>query len=422
MKTPGGAVVTALTAEGARQALSTDPNTYDAFQKEAFTGLTGLGSLWVLDGARHQQERALLSSRFSSHHCRGYGHAIREITRRHTDSWKPGQPVNAYEAMLDISLDVILRVIFGADRGGVIDEGRRALKTLLHVAHPLIAFLPTFQRWWFPPWRRYRRAKRDFAAFVTRCLAERRARDEDSGDVLGIMLSARRHDGTSMRDDEICDELITILLAGHETTAVALAWALYEVGRHPAVLARLREELQALGPEPEPDLIVKQPYLGAICDETLRLHPILTEVARTIRLPCELLGYRLPPGLAVAVGISAIHQDPSLYPEPDEFRPDRFIERKYSAFEFLPFGGGHRRCLGAHLSDYEMRIVLATIVTCWEFAIVGEEKEVRHSIGTGPKHGVRMRMTGRLPAATSSPTAASSCGASGRCSRSDRVY
>jgi cytochrome P450 family 110 len=347
LKTPWGAVVTALTTEGARQVLSTHPDTYGAFQKEAFTGLTGLGSLWVLDGARHQQERTLLSSRFSSHHCRGFGHDIQKITRRHTDSWKPGQPINAYEVMLDISLDVILRVIFGTDRGGLIDDGRRALKTLLHVAHPLIAFLPIFQRWWFPPWWRYRRAKREFAAFVTRCLAERRARNEDSQDVLAIMLSARRPDGSSMSDDEINDELITILLAGHETTAVALAWALYEVGRHSAVLARLREELQALGPELEPDLIVKQPYLGAICDETLRLHPILTEVARTIRLPCDLLGYRLPAGLAVAVGISAIHQDPSLYPEPDEFRPDRFIE-------------------------------------------------VRHNIGTGPKQGVRMRMTGRL--------------------------
>ena len=103
------------------------------------------------------------------------------------------------------------------------------------------------------------------------------------------------------------------------------------------------------------------------------------------------------------MGICAIHQDPSLYPEPDEFRPDRFIERKYNAFEFLPFGGGHRRCLGAHLSDYEMRIVLATIVMRWELEIVGTEKEIRHNIGTGPKHGVRMRVTGRRRKATPSP-------------------
>jgi cytochrome P450 family 110 len=399
-----GPLVIVLTAEGARQVFTKDPNVYDAFQKEAFTGLTGLGSLWVLDGARHRYERQLLSPRFSAHQCCGYGQAIQEIVLRHTNRWQAGQLVNAYEEMLNISLDVILRVMFGRESGGLMDEGRRATKTLLHFAHPLIAFLPAFQAWWFPPWRRYRRAKQEFSLFVTRCLAEcRRARDDNSVDVLGLMLSARHPDGTVLSDKDICDELITILLAGHETTAVALAWSLYELGRHPAVLVRLREELDALGPDPDPDVIAKQRYLGALCDETLRLHPILTEVARTIRRPCELLGYQLPAGTGVAVGIGAIHQDPSLYPAPDEFRPERFIERKYSVFEFLPFGGGHRRCLGAAFSDYEMRIALAMVVTRWDFEIAGKEKEVRHNIGTGPKHGVRMRVKARGNPAMPSP-------------------
>jgi cytochrome P450 len=398
-----GVIVMALTAEGARQVFTHDPDVYDAFQKEAFTGLTGVGSLWVLEGARHRHERHLLSPRFSAHCCRGYGQAIQEITLRHADAWQPGEPVNAYDAMLDMSLDVIMRVMFGAERGGLIDEGRRALKALLHAAHPLIAFLPVFQARWFPPWLRYRRAKQEFSTFVTRYLAQRRADGKDRGDLLGLMLSARHPGGISLSDDDIRDELITIMLAGHETTAVALAWALYELGRHPAVLARLREELEALGSDPAPDTIVKQPYLGAVCDETLRLHTILTEVARKLRVPCELLGYELPAGTGVAVGISAIHQDASLYPEPDKFVPQRFLDRAYTPFEFLPFGGGHRRCLGATLSDYEMRIALATIATRWEFEIVGEEKEIRHNIGTGPKHGVRMRVAGRRPARSRIP-------------------
>jgi cytochrome P450 family 110 len=198
-----------------------------------------------------------------------------------------------------------------------------------------------------------------------------------------------------LSDDEIRDELFTVLLSGHETTAVALSWALYELGRHPAVLDRLRAELDALGANPDPDLIVQQPYLGAVCDETLRLHPVLTEIGRVTRAPAQLLGHTVPGGTGVAVSISAIHQDPSIYPQPDRFRPERFIERSYSPFEFLPFGGGHRRCPGAHLSDCEMRIALATIVTRWEFALLGEEKEIRHNIGTGPKHGVRLRVTER---------------------------
>jgi cytochrome P450 family 110 len=122
---------------------------------------------------------------------------------------------------------------------------------------------------------------------------------------------------------------------------------------------------------------------------------VLTEVGRVTRAPIQLLGHAVPGGTGVAVSISAIHQDPSIYPQPDRFRPERFIERSYSPFEFLPFGGGHRRCPGAHLSDCEMRIALATIVTRWEFALLGEEKEIRHNIGTGPKHGVRLRVTER---------------------------
>jgi cytochrome P450 len=395
LQAPSPAVIV-LAPEGARQVLTKDPDTYDAFHREAFTGLAGVGSIWVLDGERHRDERRTLLPRFSAHQCRLYGQAIREIALRHTDAWHTGQAINAYDAMLDISLDVILRVMFGAERGGAIDDGRRVLKKLLPTVSPLIVFVPAFQVWWFPPWVRYQRTKREFSMFVMRLLAERRRRGNDSGDVLSLMLSARYENGAPIGDNEIRDELLTIVTAGHETTAVALAWALYELGRHPAVLRRLREELERLGRHAAPDLIVKQPYLVAVCDETLRLHTILAEVGRNTRVPCELLGYQLPAGTGIVVCISAIHHDPLLYPEPDVFRPERLLERRYSAFEFLPFGGGHRHCLGAALSDYEMRIVLATIVMRWELEVIGEEEEIRHNIGTGPKYGVRMRVRGPL--------------------------
>jgi cytochrome P450 len=202
-----------------------------------------------------------------------------------------------------------------------------------------------------------------------------------------------------MHDDDISAELGTVLMSGHETTAVALAWALYELGRHPEVQERLRNELDALGPDPHPALVVKQPYLGAVCDETLRLHTVLTEVARVADVSCELLEHSIPAGVTVAVSMSAIHQDPAIYVEPERFRPERFLERAYGPFEFLPFGGGHRRCLGAAFHDHEMRIALAAIVTCWHFQNIGEEKEIRHNLGTGPKYGVRIRLSERrIPA------------------------
>jgi cytochrome P450 len=230
---------------------------------------------------------------------------------------------------------------------------------------------------------------------------ERRRNGGKSEDVLGVMLSARRLDGTAMNDDEIRDELLTMLTAGHETTAVGLSWALYELARHPAALQRLREELDTLGFDPSPDVLTKSSYLGAVCKEALRLHTILTEIARTLRVPCHLVGFQLPAGTSVAIGIGAIHQDPSLYPEPQKFRPERFLARDYGAFEYLPFGGGHRRCLGATLAEAEMRIVLATIVTSWDFTASRVDEDARHNIGSGPKHGVRLRITRRDQAAMS---------------------
>jgi cytochrome P450 len=393
----GTHLVMLLTSEGAREVLTANPDNYDALHKEAFTGLTGPGSLWVLDGARHRQERQLLSPRFSAHRIRQYGDAIKQITLRHADAWKTGQSIRAYDSMLDISRDVILLIVFGLDRGPLKAEADATLHNLLKRFHPLLSLHPIFQSWWFPPWLRYQRVKRKFRKFVRRCLAERRAAGTDSHDVLACMLSARSEDGTFMTDEQISDELITILLAGHETTAVALSWALYELSRHPAVRDRLQRELDELGADPSPDKLSELPYLGAVCDETLRLHTILTEVGRITRAPCKFSGFQIPTGIGVAVGIGAIHQDPLLYSDPEAFRPERFLDRRYTAFEFLPFGGGHRRCLGAHLSDYELRVVLGTIVSRWEFDVIREDFDVRHNIGTGPKHGVPLRIKERRP-------------------------
>jgi cytochrome P450 len=387
-------LVLLLTSEGARQILAADPENYDAFHKGPFVGLTGPGSLWVMDGLRHRHERHLLAPQFSAHRVRAFGEPIRQIALRHTDTWRSGQSLRVYESMLDISRDIILLVVFSLERGPLMDEAVGVLKKLLHRVGPLLFLNSRFQSWWFPPWLRYRAAKREFARFVEHCLTERRADGNERRDVLACLL-AQREDGTKLSDQEICDQLMTILFAGHETTAVGLSWALYELARHPAVLDQLRRELEALGPDAAPDDIAKQPYLSAVCNETLRLHTILTEVGRVVRNPCEFSGLRLAAGTGVGVSMSAIHEDPALYPEPHAFRPERFLDRRYTAFEFLPFGGGHRRCLGASLSDYEMRIVLATIVTRWDIEPAGEDYDVRHNIGTGPKRGAPLRVKGR---------------------------
>jgi cytochrome P450 family 110 len=391
----GAPFVMAMTPEGARQVFTADPDRYGAFLKEGFTAIAGAGSIWVLEGSRHRRERKLLIPAFHAHSVPRYGQLMQDIALSHIDSWQSERRIRAYDAMLDLSRDIVLRAVLGLSEGPLLQEGRDALKFMLQAMHPVVAFVPALHTGWFPPWKRFQRSQQKIAAFLARCVAERRASGIEAQDVLGLLLAARYDDGTPMHDDEIRDELGTMLMSGHETTAVALAWALYELGRHPDMLERLHQELDALGPNPAPDLVAKQPYLGATCDETLRFHTILTEVGRVAAASCELLGYEIPVGVAVGISMSAIHQDPSVYFEPERFLPERFLDRPYGRFEFVPFGGGHRRCLGAAFSDYQMRIVLAAIATTWNFEILREEKEIRHNIGTGPKHGVPMRVTGR---------------------------
>ncbi len=392
----GDDYIAILTPEGVRQVFSADPLGYDVYWKESFTGLHGEGSLFVLVGEKHRKERLLLSPAFHASHFHGYGKIIDDIVQRHIEKWQPGETRKAIDATLSISLDVIMRVVLGAvEDDGLAQEGRRVISALLKTIHPLLVFLPALQRPWFPLWRQHTRAKAEFSNWLDRYLALRRSQGGESDDALAHMLAAHYEDGSVMRDEDIRDELLTILLAGHNTTATAMAWALYELGRHPAALAKLRAELDALGPAPDLNAVVKLPYLSAVCNETLRLHTILAEMGRVLTSSLKLFGHTLQPGVSVIILIMAIHHDPALYPNPDSFIPERFIERSYGPFEFLPFGGGHRRCLGAGLSEYEMRVSLARIVKDWNFEPAAVEREVRRDIAMGPKHGVPLRIIGR---------------------------
>lgn len=384
-----------MTAEGARQVFAGDPAGYDPFFKQGFAGVSGPASLWVLSGAAHRRERQLFAPAVHASHFRKHGDTVRDIARHYVEKWQPGQTIKAMDTTLAISRDVIMRLVFGVEEGALMDEGREILDELRRALNPMIVFIPQLQKRWFPPWRRFDRAKNHFTDWVNRLLAFRRAHGGDVDNVLGSMLATTREDGSPMRDDEIRDELITILQGGHETTAAVLAWALYELGRHPNVLAKLRAELENSGVADDPSQIIKLPYLGAICDETVRLHPILSECARVLTAPLEVLGYTIPAGHALVVSIVAIHHDPAIYPEPDRFNPERFIGRTYARAEFLPFGGAHRRCIGAALSEYETRISLAEMVLRWDFETAAVDRDVRHDVALGPKNGVPLRIIAR---------------------------
>jgi cytochrome P450 len=305
----------------------------------------------------------------------------------------PGATVRMQDVTTDITVDVILRTVFGVGEGPALDEGRRMMAELVSGIAPVLFFSRATHTRLFPPYRRFLRVRARFEAWLGERIAEARARGEHGEDVLAMMLAARYDDGSAMSDADVASQLVTLLFAGHETTAIALAWAVHWLVRHPAALARLREELATVeGVE----ATAKLPFLGAVCDETLRLHPIVTENLRMLKAPLELGGYTIPAGIGVGVAMGAIHADPALYPEPHAFRPERFLERRYSAFEHLPFGGGHRRCIGAAFAEYELRIALAVIVAGWDLELVHpDERPKRRNIVLGPAHGVPVRVLAR---------------------------
>jgi cytochrome P450 len=381
-------------AEVARQVFSADPNGYEVFWKESFTALMGEQSVWVIIGEKHRKERLLFSPAVHANHFRNYGGVIREIARLHFGKWRAGTTVRAIDTTLGIALDVIMRLVFGAEGEQEMTEGRKVLSASTGNIHPLIVFFPALQKPWFPLWRRYTTARKAMYAWTDKLVAARRATGRNVQDVLGVLMSACDEYGNPVDNDYLHTELNSILSAGHETTAVALAWALYELGQHPEILKKLRDELAALGPDPDPGLVLTLPYLDAVCKEAIRLHPILAECARIPMQPMEIAGHHIPAGRALGVSIVSIHHDPALYPEPDVYRPERFLERSYSVYEFLPFGGGHRRCMGAGLAEYTMRIALAEAVMHWDFETAGKDKDVRRNIAMGPKHGVRLRILG----------------------------
>jgi cytochrome P450 len=255
----------------------------------------------------------------------------------------------------------------------------------------LITTFPALRKNFGPgsPWPRFLRSRAKLDEFIYEEIGLRRkeveAGEEGHDDVLSLLLQARHDDGSPMSDEELRDELVTVLGAGHETTATGLAWAVELLTRNPAVLAKLRDSLAA----------GEEEYLGATVKETLRARPVIVDVARKLKAPATIGGYELQAGQFVLPAIAALHYRADLFPEPDEFRPERFLEGKADNYAWIPFGGGVRRCIGAAFAEYEMRMILREFVERAELRSVGPKPErvkVRN-ITLAPAHGTRVKLT-----------------------------
>ncbi|MBR8830824.1 MAG: putative cytochrome P450 137 [Chroococcopsis gigantea SAG 12.99] len=370
-----------------------------------FLPLLGDYSVILLDGEAHRKRRQLLMPPFHGDKIKSYGDSIVSISDRTMGSIPQDKPFVARKAMQRISLAVIMETVFGIAQGEQYDILKHHICSMLDTfevpATAAVLFFTSLQKDLGPwsPWGKFIRSRKIVDDIIYREIAARRANpDNTSTDILSLLVSATDPEGNPLTDKELRDELMTLLFAGHETTATAMSWALYWTHRYPEVKEKIRAELESSGDNPTPLEITRLPYLSAVCQETLRIHPVaMLTFPRVVMEPVNLGGYDLSPGTAVMGSIYLTHHDEKIYSQHDQFQPERFLNKQYSAYEFIPFGGGSRRCIGEALAWYELKLVLAYVVSNYELSLVheDEEKPVRRGLTLGPSRGVKMQFHGK---------------------------
>lgn len=370
-----------------KQVFTGDPKVFHAGEgNQILRPILGDNSLLVLDEKQHISQRRLLLPPFHGERMQAYGETMSEIAAREIESWPTGTPYQLRPRMQAITLEIILATVFGVEGGERMAALRDALREFLDLTTnpallaPLLLIGPERIR----SVGAFRRRIDQVDTLIGREIAERRAAEDlaEREDILSMLVAARHEDGSPMSDKEIRDELLTLLVAGHETTATALSWAMERLVRHPEKLERLRDEAFA----------GEDGYLTATIQETLRLRPVIVLVIRKLTEPVELGGYELPAGASVTPSIYLIHRDPEIYPEPERFLPERFLDNPPGTYTWIPFGGGVRRCLGAAFAQFEMAVVLRELVKRHDIrpANPAPERNFRRAITETPRHNAEV--------------------------------
>jgi cytochrome P450 len=361
---------------------------------EPLSPVLGKKSVLILDGREHMRQRKLLLPPFQGSAVQSFREVIREVAEAEVERWRDGERLIMREQMGALTFEVIVRAVFGVTERERIERLRGTLVSLLGMQ--MFFALPNALRrdlGCLSPWGQFQRRLKAADALLYEEIERRRSASdlEQRTDVLSLLLRACDEEGEPMSDVELRDELMTMLLAGHETTATGLAFAFDLLPRNPRVLARLRDELSG----------EDSTYLDAVVTETLRLRPVIDAAERTLTKPRTIGGWELPPGIRVYPNITVVHLREDLYRQPYEFRPERFVEEEAPSYAWLPFGGGIRRCIGAALAQAEMAEVIRTVVSRVDLEPMRPEPEpvVMRGITLVPRHGtpvrVRRRSAGR---------------------------
>lgn len=371
----------------------------------------GTRSVIMLSGEQHKVRRQLMTPAFHGERLTVYGQLICDLTRELLEAQPKNRPLPIRTLTQKISLQVISKIVFGFTDGPrsqeIMDTLCEAADSVASPASAALLFFNWLQRDLGPwsPWGKFLRKRQRIDNLIYAEIRDRAAKIEKDGgsansertDILSMLMASRTEDGEALSEQELRDELMALLFAGHETTATAMAWAMYWIHQLPEVKEKLLAELAELGPDANPMAIAQLPYLSAVCKETLRRSPVaMFTFPRTTEVPVDLMGYSFSKGTTFLGCIFLTHQREDLYPNPKVFRPERFLERKFSPYEFIPFGAGARRCVGEALAQYEMKLAVATMMANYQFELADKrpEKPVRRGVTLAPERGVPMVLTG----------------------------
>jgi cytochrome P450 len=352
--------------------------------------VVGANSVILLDESAHLNQRKLMLPAFHGEKMQRLSGLMREVAEREIARWPRGEPIELHPRLQTLTLEIILRAVFGLDAGERLDALRERTTRILAFGNSPSSLISVLQRG--RVWREFTTHREESDALIYSMIDDRRGEAQgERDDVLAMLLEARHEDGSPMSPVELRDELMTLLVAGHETTASALAFAFERLSRAPRVLARLTEEVDA-------DEYEDEAYLAATVHEALRRRPVLANAApRLVMEPVEIAGWSYEPGVCLLADIYLVHHDPDIYPDPYAFRPERFLDAQPGTYTWIPFGGGRRRCLGASFALLEMKIVLAAVLRQAELSAptAVHEGARRRSITLSPRAGSRTILRAR---------------------------
>jgi cytochrome P450 len=402
IRNPGGALRTVMVShpEAIKQIFTARAEVFHAGEaaRPVIGDFVGAHSVLTLDGTEHMRQRKLMLPPFHGERMEAYAVTMRDVARASIATWPRGEPFALHPHMQDITLEIILRTVFGIDDADRMHRLGGQLKRIMNLGTTPFALLPLARvnLGRYSPRARFDRMRAAADASLYEEIDRRRASPNGAHrtDVLALLMSAIHEDGQPMTNLELRDEMMTLMAAGHETTATALAWTFERVLSHRAVHERLRAELRdVVGAGPiAPEHLPQLEYLDATIKEALRLRPVIPNVARIVKIPITLRGYELPVGTLITPSIYLTHRNPEIYPEPARFRPERFLGVKPDPYAWLPFGGGIRRCLGMAFALYEMRIVMATVLLETDLGLARGTtgRMARRGITFAPRDGVQV--------------------------------